>query len=111
MGDVGLNILEISLDLSTDEEVFETILVNKDILIERIISSGQSSPSGFWYIQERDEWVVLLQGTAIIVWADGHSTNIKPGDYLMIPAHAKHRVEWTSTEPCCIWLAIHGKLK
>jgi cupin 2 domain-containing protein len=106
-----LNILKISPDLPIDKEVFETILANQDILIERIISTGQISPPGFWYIQERDEWVLLLQGAAIIAWADGHKTNLKSGDYLMIPAQAKHRVEWTSTEPCCIWLVIHGKLK
>ncbi|NEO01320.1 MAG: cupin, partial [Moorea sp. SIO3I7] len=36
---------------------------------------------------------------------------LKPGDYLFIKAHQKHRVEYTSAEPPCIWLAVHGNLQ
>lgn len=92
------------------EELFEAILPDKGLLIERIISSGQVSPPGFWYDQDRDEWVVLLQGEAVLAWEDGRRRKLEPGDWAFIPAHVKHRVEYTSSEPPCIWLAVHGQL-
>ena len=82
-------------------------LVN--IQIERIISTGQTTPSGQWYNQELDEWVILLQGEAELCYADYTKIKLKAGDYLLIPAHTKHRVEYTSIEPPCIWLAVHGQ--
>jgi cupin 2 domain-containing protein len=93
-----------------DKEVFEPLLMTTDVLIERIISHGQTTPENEWYDQERDEWVVLLQGNATIRFSDDTVTNLTCGDYLFIPAHCRHRVEFTQTEPPCIWLAIHGKL-
>ncbi|KUG03717.1 hypothetical protein ASZ90_018860 [hydrocarbon metagenome] len=92
-----------------DDEVFESIIQDKGILIERIISTGQSSPAGLWYEQDRDEWVAVLQGEAG-VWMQGDVTHLKTGDWLLIPAGEKHRVEYTSSQPSCIWLAVHGKL-
>lgn len=89
-------------------EVFESLIENDQILIERIISRGQTTPVGEWYDQARDEWVVLLQGEARIGYEDGHEVALHPGDYLLIPAHQKHRVAYTSTEPPCVWLAIHA---
>lgn len=80
------------------------------MLIERIISTGQVTPIGEWYNQDQDEWVILLQGDATLDYFDGSSIQLKAGDYLFIPAHQKHRVEYTSSEPPCIWLAVHGNL-
>lgn len=93
-----------------DKETFESLLPDRGILVERIISTGQSSPPGFWYDQDRDELVVLLQGEAELSWSDGRTHQMKRGDWLLIPAHERHRVERTSIEPPCIWLAIHGRL-
>lgn len=94
-----------------DRELFETLISSKNLLIERIISTGQTTPIGQWYEQEKDEWVVLLQGEAKLSYADGSITELKTGDYLLIPAYQKHRVEYTSADPPCIWLAIHGNLR
>lgn len=96
--------------LNPDQEIYEDLIPDKGIHIERIISAGQASPPGFWYEQNRDEWVVLLQGQAVMAWGDGYSQFMEPGDWLLIPAGERHRVEWTSQEPPCIWLAVHGKL-
>jgi cupin 2 domain-containing protein len=90
-------------------EKFEPIVSGKNIQIERIISTGQTTPSGQWYDQELDEWVILLQGEAELSYADDTRIRLKAGDYLLIPAHTKHRVEYTSIEPACIWLAVHGQ--
>ena len=90
-------------------EVFE-ILTTGDASIERIVSHGHQTPEGEWYDQENDEWVVLLQGSARLAYTDGTEVALKAGDYLLLPARKKHRVNFTSSAPPCIWLAIHGKL-
>ena len=90
-----------------DEELFETLLSSDNVLIERIISTGQTTPPGEWYDQEQDEWVILLQGEAELSYADGSRIKLCSGDYVFIPARQKHRVEYTSSEPPCIWLAVH----
>jgi cupin 2 domain-containing protein len=91
-------------------EFFETLFVNKGLKVERIISEGQATPSGQWYDQDWDEWVILLQGSAGILFkGDKADIVLKPGDYLSIPAHRKHRVEWTDPRNKTIWLAIHIK--
>lgn len=93
-----------------DREIFESIVANDNILIERIISTGQTTPLGEWYDLDNNEWVILLQGEAVLSYEDGSRIELKAGDYLLIPAHQKHRVEYTSSEPPCIWLAVHGNL-
>jgi len=92
-------------------EVFETLIQTPDLLVERIISCGQATPEGMWYDQEVDEWVVLVTGQATIRFEPGETVELNPGDSLLIPAHRRHRVEYTSVDPRCIWLAIHGNLK
>ncbi|HRW13172.1 MAG TPA: cupin domain-containing protein [Syntrophomonas sp.] len=93
-----------------DEEIFEALLLDCGILIERIISCGQVTPAHQWYDQERDEWVLLLQGGAKIGFEDSREQILAPGDWLLIPAHTRHRVTYTSAEPPCIWLAVHAQL-
>ena len=88
-------------------EFFETLAEGKNCRVERIVSSGQTTPEGQWYDQERDEWVVLLQGRARLAWEDGTQTDLSAGEWLTIPAHARHRVVYTSAEPMCVWLALH----
>ena len=104
------NIFDISGYRSLDEEVLEAMIKTPELLVERIISKGQITPQGEWYDQERDEWVVLLTGRALIRFEPGEVIELLPGDYLFIQAHKKHRVEYTSADPVCIWIAIHGKL-
>jgi len=91
------------------EEIFETILDNSSFKLIKIVSAGQSTPEGEWYDQEADEWVIMLTGSAGLSF-EGHSEIkvLKPGDYLLIPAHTIHRVEWTDSRDKTTWLAIHG---
>ncbi|MEZ4887973.1 MAG: cupin domain-containing protein [Chitinophagales bacterium] len=96
---------------TSKEELFETLLQNteRDILIERIISTGQTTPENEWYDQTKSEWVVLLQGKATLLFddTDGETMKLKEGDSVFIAARRKHRVIYTSIEPPCIWLAVH----
>lgn len=89
-----------------EKELFENLFKKGNCKIERIVSSGHSTPPDQWYDQELDEWVILLQGNARIEFLNSETTSLKSGDYLFIPAHKKHRVVFTSTEPLCIWLAV-----
>ena len=89
------------------EEVFETLVQSTDVKIERIISNGQRSPKSGWYDQDKHEWVIVLKGDAAISFKDGTVVDLKEGDYLNIPAHKKHRVVRTSSNPETIWLAIN----
>lgn len=89
------------------EELIENLLVRESIKIERIVSQGHITPDGEWYDQVWDELVLLLQGAAILAYEDGSRVNMKMGDYLYIPAHFRHRVEWTQPDSNTVWLAIH----
>lgn len=90
------------------DEILEKILESKGVRIERIISNGQATPEGRWYDQDLDEWVVLLKGRAgILIEGENDPRLLKAGDYIHFPARIRHRVEWTSPEETCIWLAIH----
>ena len=93
--------------LLPDEELFEVLAVGKKMKIERILSHGHITPEGEWYDQDRDEWVWVVQGEAVIDYEDGSLVNLQAGDYLHIPAHVRHRVEWTPPEKITIWLAVH----
>ena len=89
-------------------EIFETIVQALNISIERIISRGHSSPPNFWYDQKINEWVIVLKGHANLKFAENNEmVELKPGDYINIPAHCKHRVEWTDPDEETIWLAVH----
>lgn len=94
-----------------DQELFEPLIETDQLLIERIISTGQTTPEGEWYDQMRDEWVLLLQGEAQLMYEDGRTIDLKAGDYLLIPARQRHRVSYTSSNPACIWLTIHAALE
>lgn len=90
------------------EELIECIFKRDNMRFERIVSKGHITPSGQWYDQDGDEWVILLQGEAIILYQkDNRTFHLVAGDYLLIPAHTKHRVEWTPPELNTIWLAAH----
>jgi cupin 2 domain-containing protein len=94
--------------LSLLRELVEVILATESFRLERIISSGQATPAGEWYDQEEHEWVLLLAGEAGLLFENDPQVIImKPGDYLHITAHRRHRVEWTAPGQPTIWLALH----
>ena len=89
------------------EEFIEDLLVNKNFKLEKIISEGHSSPENFWYDQDKNEFVILLTGSAVLSYDSGQNFSMKPGDYLTIPAHQKHRVDKTDLFQKTFWLALH----
>lgn len=87
------------------DELIETLLQAKMVRIERIVSRGHASPPDFWYDQPENEWVVVLRGAARLRFEDD-VIGLEPGDYVNIPAHRKHRVDWTTPDEPTIWLAV-----
>ncbi len=96
--------------LPVQDESFSTILEHSALRMERIVSFGQSSPADFWYDQTEDEWVMLFQGEARLDIHGAGMIDMKAGDYILLPAGFRHRVDYTSQDPPCIWLALHGNL-
>jgi len=93
--------------IAPDEQV-EALLTAPGLRVERIVSGGQASPPGFWFDQDWDEFVLLVSGSAgVLIEAEAATRSLGPGDHLIIPAHVRHRVEWTSASGPTIWLAVH----
>ena len=104
-----LNLYDLPDPLPDDEE-FTDLIPDRGVKIERIVSCGQTSPAGEWYDQGRDEWVVLIQGEVVLEYEDGETLRLGAGDHVLIPARRRHRVNYTSRTPPCIWVAVFGEL-
>ena len=89
------------------EELIEPLLTAQGLRIERIVSHGHASPPGFWYDQPEHEWVLLLFGAARLRFEGREPIELSPGCYVNIPAHQRHRVDWTDPDQPTVWLAIH----
>lgn len=100
-------------------EIFESLVDHPQVQIERILSWGHTSPVTGWYDQAWQEWVMVVQGEAVVEWVESEtgdmgdtaiavqSLRLKPGDYLLLPAHCRHRVAWTTPAQPTLWLAVH----
>lgn len=97
-----------SIPASLPEELLDVLISTKNVRIERIVSRGHASPPGFWYDQEQHEFVLLVSGRACLAFADGSPPReLAAGDWLLLPAHHRHRVDWTDPEQDTVWLAVH----
>ena len=85
------------------EELTNILAENGGVRIERIISTGQTSD---WYDQDETEFVALLEGNAVIAFENGRNVAMFKGDTLLIQKHERHRVNYTSSEPPCVWLCV-----
>ncbi|MFH1043654.1 MAG: cupin domain-containing protein [Pseudomonadota bacterium] len=95
-----------ALPSGTQAEQFVELLSRPGLRIERIVSTGQASPPGFWYDQPQGEWVFVLEGEARLALEDEPAPRLlKKGDFVDIAPHRRHRVESTATPT--VWLAVH----
>ncbi|MDX1593205.1 MAG: cupin domain-containing protein [Gammaproteobacteria bacterium] len=91
-----------------DEEAFEPLLAGGPFRLQRIVSTGQATPAGEWYDQDDDEWVLLLLGAAELrLDEEPTGRRLAPGDWVLLPAGCRHRVEWTDPDGPTVWLALH----
>ncbi|MFM0210337.1 cupin domain-containing protein [Paraburkholderia sediminicola] len=101
------NIFDLSAPSSPDEQV-DALVDEAGVSIERIVSRGHASPPHFWYDSPRAEWVVLLSGAATLEFEGERELHpMKPGDHVLIEAHCRHRVAWTSDAEPSVWLAVY----
>ncbi len=88
-------------------EISECLMQSSGVRIERIVSRGHCSAPDFWYDQDENEWVLVLQGEGELRFKEGNEiVRLTAGMYLNIPAHVQHRVEWTAKDQETIWLAV-----
>ena len=94
---------------ATNPEFLETVLRGSGALrIERILSHGHTTPKDSWYDQEEDEWVLVMEGKALLLFPDGKEVSLEKGEHYLLPKHTRHRVIYTSTP--CLWLAVFGEI-
>lgn len=90
---------------SDGDEVFEDLLSRPGVRIERIVSRGHVTPAEQPYVQDWDEWVLVLHGSARLRMEGSTEQELDAGSCLLIPANTPHWVTYTA-DPT-IWLAIH----
>jgi cupin 2 domain-containing protein len=90
-----------------DDEIVEPLLERPGLRLERIVSWGHATPVGQWYDQEQEEWVMVLSGAARMRIQGKGEYALGPGDSVLLPAHCRHRVEWTDPDAPTVWLALH----
>jgi cupin 2 domain-containing protein len=89
------------------DEVVDLLVEHPGLRIERIVSR-QATPEGQWYDQDSDELVLVVDGTArLSIEGESEERELGEGDWILLPAHCRHRVTWTRAEPPTVWLAIH----
>jgi cupin 2 domain-containing protein len=98
---VSWNIFDYTLP-QLDAENFTTHLKDKNVEIKTIVSNTLKTPQVFE--DERDEWVVVLQGCAKIE-VDAVVHKLKKGDTLFIPSGTKHTL--LKTRQVVVWLAVY----
>ncbi|WP_419690625.1 cupin domain-containing protein [Burkholderia theae] len=90
------------------DERIDILVTGQHLNVERIVSVGHASPDGFWYDDSRAEWVVLLSGAAVLEFEEGSIRHdMRPGDYVLIEPHNRHRVAWTHEDEQTVWLAVY----
>ena len=100
-----------TIPVTLQEELFLTLAEADGVRIERIVSEGHTTPLGEWYEQDRDEWVLLVSGGATLLFESNAAlVTLLPGEYVLIPAGCRHRVERTDSAQKTVWLAVHFKL-
>lgn len=92
---------------SIPEELVDVLTQSSNVRIERIVSTGHATADGDWYDQDQHEWVVVLKGEARLLFqGDSRPRAMNVGDHVLIPAHRKHRVHWTTPDEPTVWLAV-----
>jgi len=88
------------------DELVSILASGPGVRVERIVSRGHASPPDFWYDQREHEFVLLVQGAARLIIEGTGERALAPGDWLVIPAHVRHRVTWTAADQDTVWLAV-----
>ena len=89
-------------------ETFDALIEQKNLRIERIVSTGQTTPEGELHDSEQAEFVLVVSGAARFrVEGEGEDRDLGEGDYIIVPSHCRHRVIYTRASPPTVWLAVY----
>ena len=91
---------------ASEDEVFENLFCDKKLRVERIVSKGQTTADDYWYDQNSNEFVVVLQGCGIVLFDDKREFKLKKGDSLLIKSYQRHKVIFTDKTEETLWLAF-----
>jgi len=106
--DPALNLFDAMPAPGGAEEAFDDLLAVPGLRIERVVSQGHVSPPDFWYEQDWDEWVMVIEGEAHLqIEGREEPLRLLAGDHAWLPAGRRHRVSYTRPQPPTIWLAVH----
>lgn len=94
------------IDTALTQESVTSLVAGRQVRVERIVSRGHASPPGFWYDQDEAEYVLLVSGAAVLEFEGSAPRTLRPGDWVDIPAHVRHRVVWTAPHEDTVWLAV-----
>lgn len=86
---------------ATGEHIDE-VLTLRNMVVEHIVSGPDVAPEE--YLQEQDEWIVLLSGHAALD-VGGEPVDLGPGVWVFLPAGVPHRL--VEVEAGSNWLAVH----
>lgn len=100
------NIFDDIEKLANSNEFFEDLEIYDNVRIERIISRGQASPENGFYDQDWFEFVIVVQGEAVLE-IEGKPERLVAGSWRGLAPHTRHRVLSTSRDPACVWCAVH----
>lgn len=101
--------------------LIESVIETKDLRIERVVSHGQVSSPASYCEPIANQFVLLLEGQARLEvekekvgsmprggrLLENKKVNLIPGDYISIPQHTRHRVDWTSPDEETVWLSVY----
>ena len=111
--DRGVGAVIVSTNIFADlpqhlpEEIVSTLIRAADVRIERILLQRPCLGRHFWYNQPQHEWVIVLKGGARFRFeGEDRTVETRPGDFINIPAHKNHRVEWTTPDGPTVWLGV-----
>lgn len=89
-------------------EFFETLVETDAFRLERIVSNSHAASSQEWLEQECDEWVVVITGSAELLFeGTPPPMRLTAGDWVRIPARVRHKVLRTDPDRDTVWLALH----
>ena len=73
-----------------------------NMVVEQILSGPDVAPAD--YLQDHDEWIVLLAGQAVLDVGD-ERVQLGPGHWLLLPGGVPHRLVEVGSGSN--WLAVH----
>jgi cupin 2 domain-containing protein len=84
-------------------ERIEPVALLSGVRVEQILSGELADPAD--YLQDHDEWVVVLSGGAVLE-IEGSEVRLSKGEWIVLPAGIPHRL--VQTDRGTNWLTVRA---